>query len=130
MLTVAVKVGQLVSNGLIGAGVVVVAQASAVSDIDRIIGGSVILGSGLLALRMILKAARHERESAATIQKALVDRVTDLETDLVDARIREAELQEKYDSERALRISLERAGVANRRHDDLPDSDDIDGTAV
>lgn len=129
LTTIAVKIGQLISHGLIGVGVVTVAQASAVTDIDRIIGGSVILGAGLLALRMILKAARHERESAATIQKALVDRITDIETDLRDARLREAELQKKYDAERALAISLERAGALDRRHDDIH-ADDIDGTVT
>lgn len=124
MLTIAIKLGQLVAHGTIGVGVVTVAQASLATDIDRIVGGTVIIGAGLLALRMILNAARHERESAATIQKALVDRNADLEADLVAARLREAELQKKYDTERAHAISLERAGIADRRHDD------IDGTAV
>lgn len=130
LATVSVKIGQLISHGLIGAGVVTVAQASATTDVDRIVGGTVIIGAGLLALRMILNAARHERESAATIQKALVDRITDLETDLVASRLREAELQKKYDAERALAISLERAGALDRRHDDIHAADEIDGTAI
>lgn len=131
MLTVAVKIGQVLSNGLIGAGVLVVAQASSVENIDRIIGGSVILGVGVVTFRMVINAARHERESAATIQKALVDRIVQLENDLVDSRIRENELQKKYDAERAHAISLERAGIADRRHDDDPPTpDDFDGVGI
>lgn len=119
MLTLAVTVGTFVSQVVIGVGAVLVAQAAAIDNAGQIVGGSIILGVGVVALRMVLTAARHERESAAIIAQAHMDQIAELERALVHAR---ADLE----AERSLRISLEHAGIAQRRHP----PDEVGGTPV
>ena len=68
----------------------------------ELVGGSIVLVVGFVALRMILTAAKHERTGYLTriadLEKAVRERTTD------------------YETERALRLSLEEAGIADRRH--------------
>ena len=70
----------------------------------ELIGGGIITGVGFVALRMILKAARYERIGYLT-------RIADLEKAVRESR-------KDYEAERTLRISLEEAGIANRRRRD------------
>ena len=72
----------------------------------ELIGGVIVTAVGFVALRMILKAARYERIGYLT-------RIADLEKAVRESRA-------DYEAERMLRLSLEEAGIADRRrhHDD------------
>ena len=85
-------------------------------------GGFIAL-SGLYALRIVLRAAAHERESASETEARLVRdlaraeaRADDLEAELHKANERSRRLLIAYDRERAYRITLEQAGIVERRH--------------
>lgn len=109
------KLGLVVSGGILGAGSWLIAQAGASDLTGELVGGGILTGVGLIALRLVLNAARYERESAKTNEERLTRRISDLEADLGAERKRAARLLIGYDQERALRLSLEAAGAHDRR---------------
>lgn len=115
-------IASAVSTAVAGAGAWVFAQAGALGDWPELIGGSVVLAAGLLSLRMVLRASRHERESAAELERRLKGeleraegRLEEVELELANERQRAARLLIAFDRERNLRVSLERAGLTERR---------------
>ena len=94
---------------VIAAGAYMAAQALVDGvQLGEIIGGGIVVSVGLIALRMILQAAKHERVG-------YLQRITDLEDSLADERTLCREMRIERDAERDLRISLEEAGIADRR---------------
>lgn len=87
----------------------VLAQIGDLVDPIEVVGGSILIAVGVVALRMVLNAARHERESAHVLETRLLGRIVQLEEDLSDERNRSARLIVAYDRERQLRIALELA---------------------
>lgn len=121
--------GSAVSTGIAGAGAWVFAQAGGLGDIPELIGGSVVLAAGLLSLRMVLRASKHERESAQEVEARLTrdleraeGRAEELELELNKERHRAARLLIAFDRERNLRLSLEAAGLTERRQPPNGDS--------
>jgi hypothetical protein len=82
----------------------------------ELIAGSLLVSVGFIALRMILKAAEHERHSFTILETRYLRRIEDLEADLKNERQVSRELRFERDTERTLRLSLEEAGIADRRH--------------
>lgn len=109
--------GLLASGSFIGIGGWVIAQADAVEAPLEYVGGGILAVTGLVALRMVLTAARHERASATANEGRLLQRILDLEEDLENER-REHHLDEKrLDTERRLRLTLEAELAAHGIHD-------------
>lgn len=104
-----------VASALFGVGAWVLAQESAISDGLNLVGGSILVASAIVALRMILRAAAHERDAATATETRLAKLVGDLEHQLDEERQRSARLLVAYDRERHLRIGLEAAGLTDRR---------------
>lgn len=76
---------------------------------ERIIGGSILIVAATLIVRWTFKlwtdtrdALREDREAAAERERLLIQQIAELNRQLV--------------AERQLRISLEAAGVVDRRH--------------
>ena len=67
----------------------------------ELIGGGIVTVVGFVALRMILTAAKHERIG-------YLQRIEDLEKAVRESRA-------DYHTERTLRLSLEEAGITDRR---------------
>lgn len=127
------SIGYMVSTGVAAGGAWVVAQAGALGDWPELIGGGIVLTAGLLSLRMVLRSATHERESAKAIEERLKaevarleGRAEELELELDAERQRAARLLLAFDRERNLRVSLERAGIPERRRQDDTDPDALE----
>lgn len=119
VLPIVAKLGLLATGGIIAAGSWLIAQAA--GDLPgELVGGGILTGVGLIALRLVLNAARYERESAQANEARLLRRIDDLEADLAAERKRAARLLVGYDQERSLRLSLEAAGAHDRRRHPEP----------
>lgn len=128
----AATLGAGLASTVAGIGAWTIAQANA-NDLPELIGGGVVLTAGLIALRMVLRGAAAERESAEATEKRLkadlnraearaqseeqrrAQRIADLEAELDKERDRAARLLIAFDRERTLRLSLEEAGIVERR---------------
>lgn len=115
-------VGSTLATVVAAAGAWTIAQAGNLGEWPELVGGGVVLTAGLLSLRMVLRASKHERESAAEIEKRLrvelertEGRALELEAELRFERQRAAKLLIAFDRERNLRVALERAGLTDRR---------------
>jgi hypothetical protein len=83
----------------------------------ELVGGGLLAVVGTLSLTMVLRAARHERQAASTIEDRLTRIIAALEEDLDAARARAERLLLAYDRERLLRIGFEEAArISQRRH--------------
>lgn len=117
------QVGLLLSGTFLGFGGVIVAQVEAPLDL---VGGSILLTAGVVALRMVLSAAKFERAAAHENETRLLRRIIDLEEDLDRERRDHLATDKALTLERRLRLALEtEIATAGRplRHDP---SDDVE----
>lgn len=105
-----------VASALFGVGAWVLAQADPIGQGLNVVGGGILVASAIVALRMILRAAAHEREAHTQTETRLARLTEELEAQLETERRRSARLLVAYDRERTLRISIEAAGLADRRN--------------
>lgn len=113
------------AGGAVALGGSIIAQVTLddLGILPQLGAGTFIALSGIYALRMVLRAAAYERESAneteARLQRDLERverRAEDLETELTRANERSRRLLIAYDRERSHRLALEHAGIVERRH--------------
>ncbi len=99
--------------GAFGAGAVVVAQGvldPMADTVERVIGGAFLLIVGTVGFRwafQLIKAVREDNH--------------ELRAQLNEVRDRLGDMTQKYESERELRMSLEEAGLVDRRRHHLED---------
>ena len=117
--------GLIASGSFIGVGGWVIAQADAIEAPIEYVGGGILAVTGLVALRMVLTAARHERASATANETRLLNRITDLEADLEHEREEHRQTDRRLEIERRLRIDYE-AELAARGYTDRRDNPETD----
>ena len=113
--------GLIASGSFIGVGGWVIAQADAINAPLEYVGGGILAITGLVALRMVLAAAKHERESSTANETRLLNRIADLEEDLENERQAHRQDENRLEIERRLRIDYE-AELASRGYTDRRDN--------
>jgi hypothetical protein len=122
MTQLAIYAGHWIGGSMVIFGTWLMAQ-SALDNVERYVGGSLVIVVGSLIIRWVLKTSERVEALWSGALLAANERATKSEerADRCEERCikyqHEIDMAEaKYDQERLLRISLEEKGIADRRH--------------
>lgn len=112
-------VGPIVGTAIATFGAFVAADSS---DVERFVGGGIIVTAGVLLVRWALKTSERVESTYVQALASANSRAERCEKECGD-------LRRMYDQERTLRIQLEQQGMSNRRTDprDIPIDEDRGG---
>lgn len=114
--------GIATAGTLIGAAIIVLAQSvfNPFADaIERVLGGSLLLGAAYMIVRWTFRLLQEARETASADRDASLEREKLLITQLANATEQLAEVNAQLTAERSLRISLEQRGLTDRRSNEI-----------